>query len=172
MEKVLAMTNNTKLEGDKMSRLEKKKEELKLKKSRLEAQERLLKLKERKKRTRLLIEIGGLAGKANIDHLNTNTLMGAFLEIKEKEKEEKVVKRWTQKGAEAFEREKNENGEPLVLTFEKEPERVLKGKIREAGLRWNRFRKEWQGYGVPSQLEEMLKGTGHTIKPLGPSGNE
>ena len=39
---------------------------MKLMKFRLEAQERLLKLKERKKRTRFLIEIGGLAGEANI----------------------------------------------------------------------------------------------------------
>ena len=166
------MPNDIKLEDFKVSKLEIKKKELKLKKSRLEAQEKLLKFKERKNRTRLLIEIGGLAGKAKIDHLNTNTLMGAFLEIKEKENEERLVKKWTQKGAEAFKKEQKESGEPLVLTFEKEPERVLKSKIREAGLRWNRFRKEWQGYGVPSQIAEMLKGTSHTIKPLGPSGNE
>ena len=63
-----------------MNDLEKKKEVLKLKKSRIEHQERLLKLKERKKRTRVLIEIGGTAAKAKIDHLNTNTLFGAFLE--------------------------------------------------------------------------------------------
>ena len=71
-----------------MNELEKKKESLKLKKSRIEHQERLLKLKERKNRTRILIEIGGLASKAGIDHLNTNTLLGAFLDIKEKKLED------------------------------------------------------------------------------------
>lgn len=44
-----------------MNEIEKKKEALKLKKSRIEHQERLLKLKERKNRTRILIEIGGIA---------------------------------------------------------------------------------------------------------------
>jgi hypothetical protein len=75
-----------------MNELEKKKEALKLKKSRIEHQERLLNLKERKNRTRLLnlkerknrtrllIEVGGVASKAGIDHLNTNTLLGAFLD--------------------------------------------------------------------------------------------
>ena len=77
--------------------IEKKKKEIKLKKSRLEAQEKLLKLKERKKRTRVLIEIGGTAVKAGIDHLNTNILLGAFLELKEKEKDEGTINRWTKK---------------------------------------------------------------------------
>lgn len=152
--------------------IEKEKESLKLKKSRLEAKERLLKLKERKKRTRLLIEIGGLVAKAGIDHLNTNTLIGAFLEMKEKSKDETTIKKWTQKGAEAFEKDEQENGVPLIVTFEEEPQRDIKSKIRGLGLKWNRFRKEWQGYGVPSDLEEILKGTSHKIETLGPSGNE
>ena len=118
-----------------MNELEKKKEALKLKKSRIEHQERLLKLKERKNRTRLLIEIGGVASKAGIDHLNTNTLLGAFLEIKEKEQEEGIIKRWTKKGAEALDRDKKKNGEPLIVTFAEEPEKKIKTEIRQAGLR-------------------------------------
>jgi len=152
--------------------IEKEKEVLKLKKSRLEAKERLLKLKERKKRTRLLIEIGGLAVKSGIAHLNTNTLMGAFLEIQEKSSDETTVKKWTQKGAEAFEKDKQENGVPLIVTFEEEPERAIKSKIRGLGLKWNRFRKEWQGYGVSSDLEKILKGTNYKIEALDPRGNE
>jgi len=66
MDGVLNMTKDTKCEDTKMSDLEKKKKVIQLKKSRLEHQERLLKLKERKKRTRLLIDIGGLAGKPSI----------------------------------------------------------------------------------------------------------
>ena len=157
----------------KMNDLEKKKEALKLKKSRIEHQEKLLKLKERKNRTRLLIEVGGVAAKAGIDHLNTNTLLGAFLEIKEKEKEEGVIKRWTKKGAEAFDLDKEKNGEAIILTFESEPAKKVKTEIREAGLRWNRFRKEWQGYTKRANLEKLLKGTEHQIQTISESnGND
>ena len=134
--------------------IEDEKKALKLKKSRIEAKERLLKLKERKKRTRLLIEIGGLAAKAGIDHLNTNTLLGAFLEIKLASNDEGIVKKWTQNGAETFEADNQESGEALILTFDSEPDRAVKIRIREAGLKWNRFRKEWYGYG---NHEEILK---------------
>ena len=156
-----------------MNDLEKKKEALKLKKSRIEHQERLLKLKERKNRTRLLIEIGGTAAKAGIDHLNTNILLGAFLEIKEKEKEEGTINRWTKKGAEAFDLDKEKNGEAIILTFESEPAKKVKTEIREAGLRWNRFRKEWQGYTKRANLEKLLKGTEHQIQTISESnGND
>ena len=155
-----------------MNELEKKKEALKLKKSRIEHQERLLKLKERKNRTRILIEIGGVASKAGIDHLNTNTLLGAFLEIKEKEKEEEMIKRWTKKGAEAFDLDREKNGEPLILTFNEEPEKKIKTQIRQEDLRWNRFRKEWQGFAKRATLEKLLKGTEHQIQALKMNGNE
>lgn len=149
-----------------MNELEKKKEALKLKKSRIEHQERLLKLKERKNRTRILIEIGGIAAKAGIDHLNTNTLLGAFLEIKEREQEEGMIKRWTKNGAEALDRDKKNNGEPLIVTFAEEPEKKIKTEIRQAGLRWNRFRKEWQGFAKRATLEKLLKGTEYQIQVL------
>ena len=156
-----------------MNDLEKKKEALKLKKSRIEHQERLLKLKERKKRTRVLIEVGGTAAKAGIDHFNTNTLLGAFLELKEKEKEEGTIKRWTKKGAEALDLDKKKNGEALILTFESEPDKKIKTQIREEGLRWNRFRKEWQGYAKRENLEKILKGTEHQIQTISESnGND
>ncbi len=161
------MANDTKLEPPKMNDLDKKKEALKLKKSRIEHQERLLKLKERKNRTRLLIEVGGVASKAGIDHLNTNTLLGAFLEIKEKEKDEGVIKQWTKKGAEALDMDKKKNGEPLIVTFAEEPEKKIKNEIRQAGLRWNRFRKEWQGFAKKVELEKILKGGDHQVQALG-----
>jgi hypothetical protein len=161
------MANDTKLEDPKMNDLDKKKEALKLKKSRIEHQERLLKLKERKNRTRLLIEVGGVASKAGIDHLNTNTLLGAFLEIKEKENDEGVIKQWTKKGAEALDVDKQQNGEPLVVTFANEPEKSVKVKLRGMGLRWNRFRREWQGFAKKATLEKLLKGVDHQVQALG-----
>jgi hypothetical protein len=161
------MTNDLKLEDPKMNDLDKKKEALKLKKSRIEHQERLLKLKERKNRTRLLIEVGGIASKAGIDHLNTNTLLGAFLEIKEKGKDEGVIKEWTRRGAETLDVDKQQNGEPFGVTFAEEPEKAVKVKLRGMGLRWNRFRREWQGFAKKVELEKLLKGIDHRAQALG-----
>ena len=160
------MANDTKLEDSKMNDLDNKKEALQLKKSLLAHHDRLLKLKERKNRTRLLIEVGGVASKAGIDHLNTNTLLGAFLEIKEKETDERVVKEWTKKGAEALDVDIKQNGEPLIVTFAKEPEKSVKVKLRGVGLRWNRFRREWQGFARKGHLEKLLKGVEYQVQGL------
>lgn len=135
----MIVSEYSKIRDKKMNDLEKKKEALKLKKSRIEHQERLLKLKEEKNRTRILIEIGKVAYKAGINHLNTNTLLGAFLEIKEKGKEEEMIKQWTKKGTEAFDADKRENGEPLIVIFSEEPEKKIKTQMRKEGLCWNLY---------------------------------
>ena len=49
------------------------------------------------------------------------------------------------------------------MTFPTEPDKTTKIKIREAGLRWNRFRKEWQGYVLKVNLEKILNGIDHEI---------
>jgi len=153
-----------KTEVMKMNDFEKEMKALKLKKSRIDHRERLLKDKVRKKQTGVYIEIGKAAVKARIDHLNTNARLGAFLEVKEMEKEEGTIERWTKKGTEALEKKKS--GEAVILTFKSEPEKKLKAEIREAGLRWNRFRKEWQGYAKRVNLEKLLKNTEHQIQTV------
>ena len=146
--------------------LEEEKKKLALKKSRIEAKEKRLKEKERKVRTRRLIELGGLVSKAGIEELNNNALLGALLDIKEKLKEESTVKKWKDKGAAAFEKDKAENGEALIVSFDAEPPREAKDILRNLGLRWNRFRREWQGYGKKDLLEKELKEFGAMIESV------
>lgn len=146
--------------------LEEEKQKLALKKSRIEAKEKRLKEKERKVRTRRLIELGGLVSKAGIEELNNNALLGALLDIKEKLKEESAVKKWKDKGAAAFEKDKAQNGEALIVSFDAEPQREAKDKLRNLGLRWNRFRREWQGYGKKDLLEKELKEFGAMIESV------
>jgi hypothetical protein len=146
--------------------LEEEKKKLALKKSRIEAKEKRLKEKERKVRTRRLIELGGLVSKAGIEELNNNALLGAFLDIKERLKEEPTVKKWKDKGAAAFEKDKAQNGEALIVSFNAEPPREAKNKLRNLGLRWNRFRREWQGYGKKDLLEKELQGFDATIESV------
>ena len=137
--------------------LEDEKKKLALKKSRIEAQEKRLKEKERKVRTRRLIELGGLISKAGVDELNNNALLGALLDIKERLKEESTIKKWKDKGAAAFEKDRAQNGEALIVSFDSEPPREAKDVLKKLGLRWNRFRREWQGYAKKDILEKELK---------------
>lgn len=137
--------------------LEEEKKKIALNKSRLEAKEKRLKEKERKIRTRRLIELGGLIAKAGVEELNNNALLGALLEIKDNIKEEASIKKWKDKGAAAFEKDKAQNGEALIVSFDLEPPREAKNKLRELGLRWNPFRKEWQGYAIKELVEKELK---------------
>ena len=92
--------------------------------------------------------------------------MGALLDIKEKLREESTVKKWKDKGADAFEKDKAQNGEALIVSFDAEPPREAKDILRNLGLKWNRFRREWQGYGKKDLLEKELQGFDATIESV------
>jgi uncharacterized protein YhaN len=77
--------------------IEKRRKNIEQRKNKLKQLETSLNAQERKKRTRKLIEIGGLAAKANIDEWNANTLLGAFLSLKESEQNKKQIDAWTHK---------------------------------------------------------------------------
>ena len=70
--------------------------------NRLQSQEAVLNVQLRKKRTRRLIELGGLVSKAQLEDWNANTLLGAFLFIKEQEVNAIQLEEWAQKGGMAF----------------------------------------------------------------------
>lgn len=130
-----------------MTTVEEQKNILEQKKNRLILQEARLKNKERKMRTRRLIEIGGLAVKADIDYLPNNTLYGAFLSLANQLKKEgaELKNAWTKIGADAFEQE-NKERIAVVVKFEVEPTLEIRQSIRSYGLKYNRIRKEWYGY--------------------------
>lgn len=146
--------------------LEEEKKKLALKKLQIEAKEKRIKEKERKVRTRRLIELGGIVSKAGIEDLNNNTLLGALLEIKDKKDQESNLKKWRDRGATAFEQDKVKNGEPIVVYFDLEPPREAKEALKTFGLKWNRFRREWQGYAKKEALTEALKEFDATVEPV------
>ncbi len=67
-----------------MDNVIKRRLKLEQKKAQIITEEARLKIQERKARTRRLIEIGGLVVKAKLDDLPTNSLLGAFVSLKEK----------------------------------------------------------------------------------------
>lgn len=154
-----------------MTSLSHQKEKLDRLKAKLQSQEQKLKLTERKKRTRRLIELGGLIVKAELEELNNNTLLGALLSLKHHmTNTETIISEWTEQGARAFELQKLSDGVgnsldliPLIITFKMEPPRELKSQLRDLNFKWNPFRKEWYGYGNLHELKSLIKPANGTV---------
>ena len=145
------------------------KERLAQRKAKLSLDEQKLKLQERKIRTRRLIELGGLVAKAELDHLNNNTLLGALLFIKSGSHQKENIDLWTEQGARSFEESKSkiktkEEKIPLIITFKSEPTRETKSQLRDLKFKWNPFRKEWYGYGAESDILDLVKDIGGSVE--------
>lgn len=129
------------------------KERIEQKKSKLLKQEALLKERERKNRVRHFIEVGGLAAKAQIDHLPSDVLFGAFLSIKETYiKDSAFLDAWAKTGGDVFKSEVKTKI-PVILKMETKPTPEIRNKIRDHQLRWNAIRKEWSG--MVADLEQL-----------------
>ena len=79
-----------------------RRKKLEQRKNRLKHLEATLKIQERKKRTRRLIELGGLVSKAQLENWNSNALLGGLLYLKEKETDTTQISLWARKGGTAF----------------------------------------------------------------------
>lgn len=135
------------------------KKKIEQKKARLQHQETILKLKERKARVRHLINIGGIAAKAEIDHLPSDVFLGACIHIKDLiKKDESIIEQWQKIGAEIY-KEETENKTAVILTLQTKITQENRNAIRSHGLRWNTLRKEWYGYVINiKKLKEDLTG--------------
>ncbi|WP_253310016.1 MULTISPECIES: conjugal transfer protein TraD [unclassified Rickettsia] len=67
-----------------MDNIIKRRLKLQQRKAKIITEEARLKIQERKARTHHLIEIGGLVAKVKLDDLPSNSLLGAFISLKEK----------------------------------------------------------------------------------------
>ncbi len=146
--------------------LESQKAAIAQKKERLEKKEKLLKQKERKLRTKRLIELGSLIEKIELNDLQGSALFGALLEIKEKSKNKDSIEAWTKKGKEFSARPFAVKQSPLAISFAHSPPEAILKILREKSFKWNRFRKEWYGFGDKKSLEDTLKNANATIEVL------
>ena len=96
--------------------------------------------------------------------MNNNELLGLLCEARNKIETHR--KRWADLGAKEFEKDKKEKGEPIVVSFESEPSKEIKDLIKEAGLKWNRYRKEWNGFAKKEKLEKLLEKANTKIETL------
>lgn len=86
----------------KINLLEKRKKSIEQRMNKLKEMDASLNTQLRKKRTRRLIELGGLVSKAQLEDWNTNTLMGALLSLKEHEANAQLLNEWAYRGGSAF----------------------------------------------------------------------
>lgn len=86
----------------KINLLEKRKKSIEQRMNRLQSQEAALNVQLCKKRTRRLIELGGLVSKAQLEDWNANTLLGGLLSLKERESDVQLMGEWASTGGNAF----------------------------------------------------------------------
>jgi hypothetical protein len=135
--------------------LERKKQTLELKKNKLKQLESHVKTMERKTRTRRLIELGGLVVKANLEDLESNTLLGGLLHLKQLVTDLRVKEEFAYQGGVAFATE-NQNKSPVIVKFDEKPDEETRAKMRELGFKWNAIRGEWQGYVDVRKLGDLV----------------
>jgi len=155
----------------KINIIDKRKKAIEQRKNRLKQLETSLNAQERKKRTRRLIEIGGLAAKANLEDWDTNALLGAFLFLKENESDSKQMEAWAHKGGVAFSSEKTIKL-PVIVKFETKPTDEIRASLKSLGLKWNALRQEWEGYTHITKLKELLEPHNVSIQELEISSEE
>ena len=149
----------------KVNLIDKRKKALQQKKEKLKQVEASLNAQARKNRTRKLIEIGGLAAKAGLEDWSSNSLLGAFLFLKEHESEKELMDDWAYKGGASFSQEKVKKS-PVIVKFESSPNEDVRTALKEAGLKWNSLRKEWEGYVNISDLKNLTAPYNASIQQL------
>ena len=122
-------------------------------------------LKSEKKEHGRLIEIGGLAAKANLEDWDTNALLGAFLFLKEKELDKKQLEAWAHKGGAVFASEKVHRS-PVIVKFETGPTDEIRTSLKSLGLKWNALRQEWEGYTRIEELKKLIAPHKASIREL------
>lgn len=127
--------------------------------------EKLLKESEKKKRIKKFSEVGRIAFKADIDQIDKNMLLGAFLEISERVKKGEGLENWKKKAQEFFE-VNDEKQSAFSITFTDSPNNDIKQIFKGLGFKWNRIRKEFYGYCDLKTLEEKLINTSASINRL------
>ena len=153
-------------------RLELEKLEKSLKKIKIKKQE--IRIKQRKRDSHEKITMGALIKKSGIG-LNNNELLGMLLDAKERiEREEDLKKKWSDKGAKAFEEDQKkdktrrdwEGNEAILVSFKSEPSKETKNSLKSLDLIWNKHIRVWQGFAKKEDAEKILEGSGAKIETV------
>jgi Conjugal transfer protein TraD len=136
-------------------------------KARLAEQEAKLKDAERRARTRRLIEAGGLIDKAGLLDLDANALYGALLSLRDGATDKDQVGKWAALGGRAFAHEarlRDEGKEALVLTFPAPLAKEATNALRQAGFRFSKIMRHWEGLSHFAEAEALATAHGGTAR--------
>ncbi|MFI5343902.1 MAG: hypothetical protein ACHQUC_06750 [Chlamydiales bacterium] len=125
-------------------------------KEKIVLKEKMLVMKEKKKRVKQFSEIGKLAFDSNIDQLEHEILLGAFLEIASQVTEKSKIDHWRNL-ARKFSKDHENERSALIILFQNPPSEEIKESLKEMKFRWNKFRGEYYGYGDKKVLSDLLK---------------
>jgi hypothetical protein len=148
-----------------MKTLQTQKAKIQQAKEKLRSKERLIKLREQKLEDKRLYAVGRLARKAGLLSMEDNTLLGALLSIADQMENEQSVEAWNKRSEKAESTSKQES-EAIIVSFKEEPSTKAKSIIKKLGLKWNKFRSEWYGYGDPSKVREELSEYGAEVESV------
>jgi len=139
-------------------------EKLEKKKKRILLQERLIKEKQKKKQHKRFAEIGKLANRAKIDGLDDETLLGAFLEIAEQLDQQEKKMNWKQVALVFLQESYQDMTNPLIISFNSQPEEQVIELLQGLKFRFNKFRNEYYGHADRKSLEQELAGSDFNIE--------
>lgn len=153
----------TTIVNDKLELIAKKKQDL-LKLERILKEKE--KQKEQKKKIKMIIEIGNLAVKANLDKMDKKILFGAFIEISQRSHDNVCLETW-KKNSEIFEEKMDiDRVDSLSLSFKSDISEDLKSKLKNLKFRWNKFRREYYGYANKHEIESLLNGLDYILEVI------
>jgi hypothetical protein len=142
-------------------------------KARLAGAEAKLKLAEKKARSRRLIEAGILIEKSGLDALATDALYGALLSLRSGAESAKQQDQWATVGARALAQDaKTDNWEPVVLTFQEQPDKEAAANLRSTGFRFNRVLRHWEGMANFAEAEEVAAQYGGNVRRISYSADQ
>jgi hypothetical protein len=117
---------------------------------------KMLVAQEKRKRASKFSDIGKIAYNANIDQLQDDELLGAFLEIAKNISNAKLVE-WKEQANEFKNHRSKLMDQVFCISFLEEPTIEVKKQLKENKFTWNRFRKEYYGKGNQSEINEILE---------------
>ena len=127
-------------------------------KARLAEEAAKLKDAERRARTRRLIEAGGLIDKAGLLDLDANAIYGALLSLRGGADDKNQIDKWSALGGRAFAREarlRDEGKEAVILTFPAALAREATTALRQAGFRFSKVMRHWEGLAHYAEAEAL-----------------
>jgi hypothetical protein len=140
-------------------------------KARLAEQEAKLKTAERKARTRRLIEVGSMVDKAGLLDLESSTLYGALLSLRDGAGDKVQLSKWEALGGRTFAREarlRDEGKEAVVLTFPAPLPKEVSTELRGAGFRFSKVLQHWEGLSRLADAEALAQQHGGAARRVAP----